>query len=647
MASRFIKTLKAVFQLDLSENLNFFLYQCLLRVGLFRFFTSTVSRNRPLDNNLFIPVWFNFWPNKETIFAESTTTTEIIEQADEILGCKFWLFGMIESAIDLSPKTQLCHWSQSISPLVGSEKQDIKFIWEPARFSWAIKLAQAFHLTNEEKYAQFFWKKYAEFIKTNPLNRGPNWESAQEVALRLVALIISINLIKDAKSSTVKREMDLFKSIADHADRIPPTIFYAKAQNNNHLISEAVGLFTAGIFLPEHPHADKWKRLGLKWFYKGVNNQISEDGEYIQHSNNYQRMVLMLALWMKVLLQYNDHKIDSQAYTKLSHASNWLMCQLDPISGQVPNLGHNDGSRILPFCSTSYSDYRPIIQAACRVFLDEPALDPGPWDDLCIWLGIPAKKKKKNKSIFLVNPSTPRIGNSDAWASLRTARYTSRPAHADQLHVDLWYHGHNIALDAGTFQYNAPPPWNNGLAQTLVHNTLIINEKDQMYRAGRFLWLDWAQSKIVDQGNNLICAEHNGYQKLRAVHRRTLKRLSNQKWGVEDLIFSPYSSKDKYRIDLHWLLPNWPMRIAGNTCTLFAPFGSVILHISSDIEPNNCQFIIYKEGRPISGNAQEEPLLGWFSPTYGQKIPALSIRYSITHALPITITSQFTFSQIN
>jgi len=177
----------------------------------------------------------------------------------------------------------------------------------------------------------------------------------------------------------------------------------------------------------------------------------------------------------------------------------------------------------------------------------------------------------------------------------------------------------------------------------MAHNTVMINERNQMYRAGRFLWLDWAQSKTLDQTDNLICAEHYGYKKLGIVHRRTLKRISTQKWEIVDLVFSQYFSKDKYKIDLHWLLPNWPLQSTRNTCTLSAPFGSVRLHISSEIKTTSSELTIYKKGRPISGNAQEESLLGWFSPTYGKKLPALSIRYSVTHAVPFTITSQFTF----
>jgi len=86
------------------------------------------------------------------------------------------------------------------------------------------------------------------------------------------------------------------------------------------------------------------------------------------------------------------------------------------------------------------------------------------------------------------------------------------------------------------------------------------------------------------------------------------------------------------------------MRFNGHTCTLSAPFGTVKLDISAETKTCPSKFTFYKKGKPISEEAQEEPLLGWFSPTYGQKIPALSIRYSVTHALPLTITSRFTFS---
>ena len=54
----------------------------------------------------------------------------------------------------------------------------------------------------------------------------------------------------------------------------------------------------------------------------------------------------------------------------------------------------------------------------------------------------------------------------------------------DQLHFDLWWHGINVAQDAGTYLYNGEPPWDNPLVSTRVHNTITIDGRDQMTRGG-------------------------------------------------------------------------------------------------------------------------------------------------------------------
>jgi hypothetical protein len=77
---------------------------------------------------------------------------------------------------------------------------------------------------------------------------------------------------------------------------------------------------------------------------------------------------------------------------------------------------------------------------------------------------------------------------------------------------------------------------------------------------------------------------------------------------------------------------------------LDAPFGLVKFEISSDLKSYSSGLHLYKSGKSISKDFDDEPLLGWYSPTYGIKIPALSLNFSIKHELPVTITSQFTFS---
>ncbi len=111
--------------------------------------------------------------------------------------------------------------------------------------------------------------------------------------------------------------------------------------------------------------------------------------------------------------------------------------------------------------------------------------------------------RESDKKIPLPSPylsdSYHRMGSESDWAVIRATAYKNRPFQADQLHVDLWQNGQNILMDAGTFSYNASSPWDNSLAGAFVHNTATIDGEDQMTRAGRFLWLDWAQGRTTFQ----------------------------------------------------------------------------------------------------------------------------------------------------
>ena len=138
---------------------------------------------------------------------------------------------------------------------------------------------------------------------------------------------------------------------------------------------------------------------------------------------------------------------------------------------------------------------------------------------------------------------------SASWAYLRLANFTSRPGHADQLHLDLWWRGYNLAQDAGTYLYNAPPPWDNALSRTKVHNTLTVDGLDQMTLAGRFLWLDWAQATLIEQagGNGVdhprLTARHDGYRRLGVTHQRSVACLPEGGWLVEDSLLPEPGAK--------------------------------------------------------------------------------------------------------
>ncbi len=267
------------------------------------------------------------------------------------------------------------------------------------------------------------------------------------------------------------------------------------------------------------------------------------------------------------------------------------------------------------------------------------------------------------------------------------ARFDGRPGHADQLHLDLWWRGRNVAQDAGTYLYNAAPPWDNPLRQADVHNTVTIAGQDQMQSAGRFLYVRRAQAKLVsyrpptpEQGAALT-ASHTGYARLGLAHTRTVEVTPANRWHIEDTV-APIrpgrASPAAALATLHWLLPDWPWQVlpatAGRpyTVLLASPDGEVRLELGltlarsplqgegsstqqslpalSDDEPGqegtgHSRLQLARAGQLVYGAGEVKPTWGWSSPTYGDKIPALSIRLTVSGPLPIHLITRWIFPE--
>jgi hypothetical protein len=651
--ARLLIPFKVVRQLGPSQAFWYAVYQAGLRSGFYRRATPAGMRSES-PSSIRSPFVL---PDRQVLQDVLGGHMEsAIAEADELVSGQVRLFGGSPVPLTLVPPDARRHWTYYEGRPRTWGVEDIKLLWEPARFGWAYTLGRAYLLTGDEKYPAAFWENFTTFLEGNPPNQGPNWASAQEVALRLLALLFAARAFQPSPRSTPGMMDRLAQAAAAHAARIPPTLSYARAQNNNHQVSEALGLFAAGTTLADHPQSARWRELGAREMDRALQKQIQPDGAYAQHSMNYHRLVLHAALQATLF----GHRFPPETQQRLAAAAAWLLAQVDPRSGSAPNLGSNDGANILPLAAGGFADYRPVGQAAARAFLGRPALAPGPWDELSLWLGLPlaaASPAGAQETTALPplpeSPAVHRLENGRSWATLRAVQFQGRPSHADQLHVDLWWDGENIALDAGTYRYTAPPPWDNVLAETLVHNTVEVNHQSQMQRAGRFLWLDWAQAAMRSTPGSptgAVAALHNGYQRLGVLHRRVLKANGPGRWQVIDsLLYSPEmvaSLSKVYTIRLHWLLPDWPWAFERNVLVLDRPSGgSVQLTISPEIvnsaHSRLDHFSLVRAGEALVGPREVHPALGWVSPTYNQKIPALSLSVQVQSPLPLNITSDW------
>ncbi len=638
--NKILRTTKALQQLGWDQLWPFLRYQFRLRSGILRRQTpiGIYAEAAQEAGKPYLPLFP--LPNLGYLRAVlGEDTPSLLTAAREVTEGQVRLFGGAFQPLELTPTGKLDHWTRHTGAQHHGE--DIKLIWEPARFGWATTLGRAYLVDKDNLFAEAFWSLVETFAQGNPPNTGPHWASGQEVALRLIALAFSAGLMAEAPATTRERQFLLAGMLAAHAERILPTLDYARSQNNNHLISEAVGLYTAAVALPEHPQARKWKEQGWRWLHHALQTQIDEDGTYSQHSTNYHRLMLQLALFARRLAEEKMESFPPRSLSKLAAATRWLLALLDKPSGGVPNLGGNDGAYILPLTTCPYADFRPVAQASAQAFLNETPLPPGPGDEMTLWLG----GRPVEETPVVPNPSILRLSGLHSWAYLRAVHFSGRPAHADQLHLDLWWRGSNITMDPGVYQYNADAPWDNPLDVTAVHSTLTVDGQPQMTKAGRFLWLDWAQAEVLDTSRDELdrltwaVARHDGYRRLGISHRRMVSVEGNT-WLVRDQLL-PTNEKKKdarpHHIRLHWMLPDWQWQFNNGILRLDSGKGDVVVQVRSGDAPLN--FSLVRAGQALVG-ANTNPVRGWFSPTYAVKVPALSLAVVIEASLPVTFTTR-------
>jgi hypothetical protein len=180
-----------------------------------------------------------------------------------------------------------------------------------------------------------------------------------------------------------------------------------------------------------------------------------------------------------------------------------------------------------------------------------------------------------------------------------------------------------------------------------VHNTVTVDGLDQMTRAGKFLYLDWAQAKVVEHGAARLAAEHDGYRRLGINHRRTVTAFENA-WLVEDELAASQHRPAACR--LHWLLPDWEyeLRDPGPAIRLRSPFGWVTLQVQAQgmagaSSTVSQRFSLIRAGHLVHGDGPASPIHGWFSPTYGVKLPALSLALEVQSTAGARFSSEFRF----
>jgi hypothetical protein len=453
------------------------------------------------------------------------------------------------------------HWTKVND--YSSEAGDIKYVWEKSRFAYLYTLIRYdYHF--DEDHSSFVFNEINSWINANPVNQGPNYKCSQEISLRILNWIFALYFYKNAESLTEDVFQKIIRSIYAQLHHVYHNIHFSrKAVRNNHAITETLTLYLVSMLFPQFPHSSEWKKKGKDWFEKEIDYQIYEDGTFLQFSMNYHRVVVQLLTWAIKLADLNNETFHPVVYERACKSLNFLyQCQEDS-NGYLPNYGSNDGALFFKLSGNDYRDYRPQLNAL-HILLTGKSLYNELHEDIS-WYGEKTKwtfepvKKQLGISVFELGGYY-LIRENGTLTFIRCGKYFDRPAHADNLHIDIWYKGENILLDGGTYKYNTDADILKYFMGTRSHNTVMLDDQDQMLKGSRFVWYYWSQAMDAQLEEQDNCFEFRGkvscFRHLsgKIIHERIVRKMKGKpEWCITDNI---YNKLNGLKINQLWHFPS-------------------------------------------------------------------------------------------
>ena len=374
-------------------------------------------------------------------------------------------------------------------------------------------------ITKDVKYYKAFSIQISDWIKQNPYSYGPNYKCGQEATLRMINALIAYSVFKDYGLATKEDEINLKKLVEGSYKKVISNFFYAhKCIKNNHTLSEITGLII-GAWCSEDENALK---RSYQLMDKEIENQFMNDGGYIQYSFNYQRFALQIMEFVLKISEITGIELSDQSKA-LIEKSVLQMYQLQDETGDVPNYGSNDGALNFPVTTSSYRDFRPVLNTVHAVLRGKRLYDQGNYDEELLWFSdidirnIPYAGIQR-KSVSYGDSGFYSLRHDYGHLMIVLQDFKTRPAQMDQMHIDLWHKGVNILCDSGTYSYATDI--GKQLALTAAHNTVKIGNKEQMKKHGPFLIYDWASAQDVEINDNYFkgtMKSKNGYSHTRVI----------------------------------------------------------------------------------------------------------------------------------
>ena len=564
----------------------------------------------------------------------------IVERADRICQGSISLFGKtvtfpsgeIDWHLDWETGNRFpLQFYRSVVVEHSSRPADLKRVWETNRQQFLLTLGKAYWLTRQPQYAQKIVSIMEDWIEANPVYCGINWKESLEVAVRLLSWIWALRMIAGSEALTDTALQRILTSIALQRDHVARHLSFYYSPNT-HLLGEALALFVVDLAFPGIGPARVHAREALGILETELSRQVAEDGSDREQSAYYHCYALDIYLLSTILGRCRGIHFSKYWMRRVERMAEFLHAIVRP-DGSLARFGDDDGGRTLRLGEEDYYHPRSLLGIAAGLFgrgdfkhtageLPEEVFWICGEDGARTFLGLPeAERSRKQRwfpdaQIAVLRSGPDREGGWLACQGQPMGFLSAGHSHAALLSFELVLTGEVIIVDPGTYTYEASNPCRNHFRSTEMHNAVQIDGKDLFVPAGPF---EWEKRKSVEVAG--LSAEASGPFRLgykmdagihSIQHGRTFSLESSHAASISD----QFEGTGKHRLRF-WL------HFAPETCLRRRSRHEFEIQIAGTMTTMTLKGFRNFDAMSLAGTTDVS--VGWYSPRYGDKVPATTL----------------------
>jgi hypothetical protein len=530
---------------------------------------------------------------------------------------------------------------------------NVKSVWELSRHHHLTVLAGAWWLTGEDSYAQVVADQLRSWWSANPFLSGVHWTSGIELGVRLVSWAWVRRLLDDwpKVEELFETNHDALVQIWWH-QRFLAAFPSRGSSANNHVVAEACGRLVAACAFPWYAETDAWREDAVGQLQRELRANTFDSGVNRELASDYHRFVTELGLVAAVEAGASGHPLDPSTWRLLGASLDAAAAMVD-VRGRPPRQGDGDEGRALVLDDPEGDAWGQLLDlgaglvgalpwwpgraatvagAAARALVpspppltDRPPEAPRAFPDAGMWL-----------------LRTPPEDGPEIWCRCDGGPHgflsIAAHAHADALSVEVRHDGVEVLVDPGTYCYHGEPEWRSYFRSTRAHNTVEVDGESQSVEGGPFLWSTHADAQVtlsrVGTGPQTWTAQHTGFARLDPAlrHERSVTLDPGSRvLSVVDTVTAGH--RHTVRLAFH-LGPQVVVDLAD---------GRAELSWEGEAGEVRAVLLLPQELSWTAHRGETEPVLGWYSPRFGARLPTTTLLGEGTVARALVVRTSLSF----